>query len=148
MKTKIMNKSISLFLVLTTLISCFAVFFAVPVSAASNNTTPSIQYSMHVQNVGWQPYRANGSVSGTEGLSLRGEAIKIKISGMSGGIKYKTHIQNIGWTNYSYNNTVCGTVGKSLRMEAIAIELTGEIAKYYDVEYRVHVENIGWMGHL
>lgn len=145
MKIKTMNRSISLFLVLATMISVFAIFFAVPVSAASDKTTPSIQYSMHVQNVGWQPYRANGSVGGTEGLSLRGEAIKIKISGMSGGIKYKTHIQNIGWTNYSFNNAICGTVGKSLRMEAIAIELTGEIAKYYDVEYCAHVENIGWM---
>ena len=148
MKTLTQNstfkKIISFALAIVSLMACFTVL-TIPVSAASNTQTPSIQYSMHVQNIGWQSYRMNGTIAGTEGLSLRGEAIKIKVSGMSGGVKYSTHIQNVGWTNYSSNNAISGTEGKSLRMEAVKIELTGEIAKYYDVEYRVHVQNIGWM---
>ena len=48
MKTKIMNKSISLFLVLATMVSCCAVFFTVPVSAESVSF-PSISQSNYIE---------------------------------------------------------------------------------------------------
>lgn len=116
------------------------------INAAAAGRTPSVKYSLHVQNKGWLNYVSDGAASGTTGRSLRAEAIKIQISGMSGGITYRTHIQDVGWTSWSSNNNVSGTSGRNLRMEAIQIKLTGAIAANYDVYYRVHLAYAGWLG--
>ncbi|MBC3900862.1 S8 family serine peptidase [Acetobacterium malicum] len=109
---------------------------------------PAIEYRTHVQNIGWQSLVADGAVSGTEGKSLRLEAIEINTitKNYSLGVKYKTHVQNIGWQNYVADGTLSGTEGKALRLEAIAIELTGTDADLFDVYYQVHAQNVGWMG--
>lgn len=105
-----------------------------------------VKYRTHVQNVGWQNYVADGSMSGTEGRSLRLEGIKIE-SGIDGlGVSYATHVQNIGWQTPVANGAMSGTEGLSYRLEAIRINLTGEQAENYDVYYRVHAQNVGWMG--
>lgn len=109
-------------------------------------STPSVKYSLHVQNKGWMNYVSDGATAGTTGQSLRAEAVKIQITGMSGGITYRTHVQNIGWTSWSNNNNQSGTVGRNLQMEAIQIKLTGTIASRYDVYYRVHLAHTGWLG--
>ncbi len=109
----------------------------------------SVNYTTHVQNVGWQSYVKDGAVAGTYGKSLRLEGIKIDLDkeGYSGNILYRTHIQNIGWeTSFKKNDAMSGTSGLSLRLEAIEIKLDGEMAEVYDVYYRVHAQNIGWMG--
>lgn len=108
-----------------------------------------VNYRTHVQNVGWQGYKANGEMSGTSGRSLRLEGININLANMecSGGIEYRTHIQNIGWeSQWKSNGAMSGTSGRSLRLEAIQIRLTGEVANRYDVYYRVHAQNYGWLG--
>ena len=110
---------------------------------------PSILYSTHVQNIGWQEYVSNGAMAGTSGKALRLEGIKIKLenSPYEGNIEYRTHIQNIGWeTSFKKNDEMSGTSGKSYRLEGIEIKLTGEIANHYDVYYRVHAQNFGWLG--
>lgn len=106
---------------------------------------PSISYSAHVQNIGWQKAVPEGWVSGTTGKSYRVEALQINMSERNNEISYKTHCQNVGWTNWSTGGTTNGTSGKSYRMEAMRIKLTGELEKNFDVYYRVHVQNIGWM---
>ncbi len=107
---------------------------------------PTIKYSTHVQNEGWQSYVQNGMTSGTVGKELRLEGIKIKVnSAYSGNIEYSTHVQNIGWQDFVSNDDLSGTSGQSLRLEAIKIRLTGEISNYYDVYYRVHSQNVGWL---
>ena len=119
------------------------------VSAFYNgNLTPSVNYTTHVQNIGWQSYVKDGAMSGTSGKSLRLEGIKVKLTNMptTGGIQYRTHVQNIGWQSWVSNNTMAGTSGKSLRLEAIQIKLTGKMAEKYDVYYRVHAQNLGWLG--
>ena len=87
-------------------------------------------------------------MSGTEGQSLRLEAININLSNLehTGGIKYQTHVQYVGWQGWKNNGEMSGTEGQSLRLEAIKIELTGDIANYYDIYYRVHSQNFGWLG--
>ena len=107
---------------------------------------PSVSYSTHVQNLGWQSEVKDGVMSGTKGKSLRLEGIKIRVNGdgLSGGIEYSTHVQNLGWQPYVCNGEMAGTKGKSLRLEGIKIRLTGELAKKYSVEYRTHVQNLGW----
>ena len=107
----------------------------------------SVNYCTHVQNVGWQGYVYNGATSGTEGQSLRLEALAINVeSNQNLGIRYRTHVQNVGWQDWVENGVAAGTEGQALRLEALEIELTGDAAANYDVYYRVHVQNIGWMG--
>lgn len=115
---------------------------------ANANSSSTISYRTHVQNVGWQGWRSNGDVSGTSGRSLRLEGIKIELSGkpVSGGIKYRTQIQGIGWQGWRSNGAMSGTSGQSRRLEAIKIKLTGNMAKRFDVYYRVHAQSFGWMG--
>ena len=108
----------------------------------------SVYYRTHVQNVGWQSYVRNGTMSGTSGKSLRLEGINIYLDNtpVSGGIEYSTHVQNIGWQGFVKDGAMSGTSGRSLRLEAIKIRLTGEMANKYDIYYRVHSQNFGWMG--
>ena len=111
-------------------------------------TVPSVSYTTHVQNVGWQSYVSDGAMAGTSGRALRLEAIKIKINSpaVSGGISYRTHVQTYGWQSFVSNNSVSGTSCQSKRLEAIQIKLTGELANQYDVYYRVHAQSYGWLG--
>ena len=107
---------------------------------------PTVVYSTHVQDYGWLDEVKDGVMNGTEGQAKRLEAIKINVSGFSGGIIYSTHVQDFGWLNNVSNGEMSGTSGKSKRMEAIIINLTGDIGKYFDVYYRVHIETYGWLG--
>ncbi|MBQ8132757.1 MAG: S8 family serine peptidase, partial [Bacilli bacterium] len=108
----------------------------------------SVKYQTHVQDIGWQGYVTNGTVSGTSHQSKRLEAIKIELYNKgqkNGGIKYKTHVEQYGWMNYVSDGAQSGTDHESKRLEAIAIELTGDIANNYDIYYRVHAQNVGWL---
>ena len=40
----------------------------------------NIEYSTHVEKIGWQEYVKNDEMAGTNGLSLRLEAIKIRLT--------------------------------------------------------------------
>lgn len=103
-----------------------------------------VSYCSHVQNVGWQDYVKEKSTSGTEGRSLRLEAMRIKLNNAPKGvkIKYKAHVQNIGWQGWCTDNQLAGTEGQFLRMEAVQIQL--ENLEDYTVEYQVHVQDLGW----
>ena len=115
-------------------------------SYAATSENVSIVYYSHVQNIGWeQEYsKKDGQLSGTEGKSLRLEAMKINLKNAPSGlkIKYQAHVQNIGWQGWKENGQTTGTEGKSLRLEAIKINLEG--TKKYKIQYRVHIQNIGW----
>ena len=106
----------------------------------------AVNYTTHVQNIGWQDYVSDGDMAGTSGKSLRLEGIKVNTTIDGLDISYRTHVQNIGWQDFVSNGEMSGTSGKSLRLEAIEIQLSGEKAELYDVYYRVHCQNIGWMG--
>lgn len=104
----------------------------------------TIQYSSHVENIGWMDYVKDNETSGTTGKKLQMEALKIKINSFNGSIEYSTHVENIGWMNYVKDNEISGTTGKRYQIEAIKIRLKGEDSDKYDIYYRTHVENIGW----
>ena len=104
---------------------------------------PSICYTTHIQDIGWQNQVKDGEMAGTEGQAKRLEAIKITLKDLSGiKIKYQTHVQDIGWQDWKYDGTLAGTEGESKRLEAIRIEL--EESDKYSVMYRVHIQDIGW----
>lgn len=108
----------------------------------------TVNYSTHVQDIGWQASVGNGGLSGTMGQSKRLEAIKISLSNTpyTGGITYKTHVESYGWLTNVSNGAVSGTTGQGKRIEAIQVSLTGVMANYYDVYYRVHAQDYGWLG--
>ena len=104
---------------------------------------PSICYTTHIQDIGWQNQVKDGEMAGTEGQAKRLEAIKITLKDLSGvKIKYQTHIQDIGWQDWKYDGTLAGTEGQSKRLEAIKIEL--EENDKYSIMHRVHIQDIGW----
>ena len=107
----------------------------------------SVAYSTHVQSIGWQDVRYNGTMAGTSGMAKRLEAIRINIHNESNlGIQYTTHCQTYGWLPWSSNGEMNGTEGEAKRLEAIKIQLTGADKDKYDVYYRVHAQSYGWLG--
>lgn len=117
------------------------------VNYSENVEQPSLVYSAHIQDIGWQNSKFDGQTSGTTNQAKRLEAIKINLenSMYEGKIEYCTHIQDIGWQGWKENGRMSGTSGQAKRLEAIQIKLTGEIADKYDIYYRVHVQEFGWL---
>ncbi|HGA3488567.1 TPA: GBS Bsp-like repeat-containing protein [Streptococcus agalactiae] len=109
---------------------------------------PTVTYSAHVQDIGWQKSVDNATVSGTVGQEKQVEAIKLSIKapeGITGKLSYKTYVKGQGWQPSVESGQVSGTVGQSRPIEALSINLTDNLQKLYDVYYRVHVQDIGWM---
>ena len=107
---------------------------------------PTVNYTTHIQNIGWAQTVKDGEVSGTSGQSKRLEGIKINLNNISGGVTYRTHVQTYGWQDWVSDGEISGTSGQSKRLEAIEIKLTGEAEKRYDIYYRVHAQTYGWLG--
>jgi hypothetical protein len=103
---------------------------------------PSIRYQAHIQNNGWQNWQNNGGVAGTEGQSLRMEALAVVMDSNRGSIIVEGHIKNIGWQAQRGNGEIIGTVGRELQLEAIKIKLVD--LEEFSIFYQVHVQNIGW----
>ncbi len=54
---------------------------AINISLSNPLYSGSIEYQTHVQDIGWQGWKANGQMAGTSGQSKRLEAIRIKLTG-------------------------------------------------------------------
>ena len=96
-----------------------------PTPIAPTVTGQQVVYRTHVQNVGWQPYVANATMSGTSGRSLRLEGLRIKLNNQkyNGTVLYRTHIQNIGWLGWAKNGESADTAGFGYRLEEMQIVL-------------------------
>lgn len=107
------------------------------------NADKYICYQTYCQNIGWQePSKENGQLAGTEGQSLRIEAIKIDASE---NIKYRVHMENKGngdtkggWSEYVPNGFLAGTMEESRRIECIEIETSKT-----PIKATAHIQNIG-----
>ena len=106
-----------------------------------------IQYSAHVQDIGWQTEVKNGEIAGTVGKNLKVEALKIRLKGQeyAGDIEYSVKIGGEDWQETKNSDEIAGTVGQNKRLEAVKIELTGQMKEYYNIYYRVHLSDIGWL---
>lgn len=90
-----------------------------------------ISYQTHIQNIGWEAntsrgWKSNNTMSGTEGLSYRLEAIQIKLTGTDADkfdVYYQVHTQNIGWMGWAKNGESAGTAGYGYRLEGIKIKI-------------------------
>ena len=125
----------------------------------------AIEYSTHIETLGWRPWASDGEYSGTCGQGLRLEAIKIRLTGdmaTTHDVYYRVHSQNFGWLHWAKNGAEAGTAAYGFRLEAIEIVLVEKdgtppgLIDYpfrepegtytFDpyVKYRTHVQNFGW----
>ncbi|MBQ6570826.1 hypothetical protein IJI02_00560 [Candidatus Saccharibacteria bacterium] len=105
----------------------------------------ALEYSAHVQKLGWMDWSNAGEMAGTTGFSLRLEALKIRLKDKLSGIEYRSYVEGSGWeTSYRKDGAESGLTGQSKRLEALEIRLTGSLADEYDIYYRTHIQNIGW----
>ncbi len=117
-----------------------------------------VYYRVHAQNYGWMGWAKNGEKAGTEGYSLRLEAIQVKLVPKGGSapgstantyrrppatVEYQAHVQNIGWQSAVSDGTIAGTSGQSLRVEALKVSLKNA-DRDGAVQIRAHVQDIGW----
>ncbi|MDD4508415.1 MAG: C39 family peptidase [Eubacteriaceae bacterium] len=112
------------------------------------DSTTSLSYRSHIQDIGWTGYVNSGSISGTTGRSLRVEALQMKLAGdelQGSSINYDLHVQDIGWQGWRSNDQVAGTTGQRRQVEAIQMSLSGTAADFYDIYYRVHCQDYGWL---
>ncbi|MDD3362382.1 MAG: glucosaminidase domain-containing protein [Hespellia sp.] len=109
--------------------------------------TDILQYSAHVETVGWQNYVKSGETAGTTGQNKQVEALKIKIkdASYSGSIQYSSYVEGIGWQDYVSDDSISGTTGRDKQIEAIKVKLTQEMAKQFNIYYRVHASEFGWL---
>ena len=122
-------------------------------SLTLDNTTGiagSIEYRVHIQNIGWTGWLSSGSFAGTRGMSYRLEGIQIRLTGdlaMAYDVRYRTHIQNIGdGQGWVYNGMMAGTEGLSYRLEELQIQFIKKTESNLaaSVAYKTHVQNVGW----
>ena len=118
-----------------------------------NNTgfAGSMQYQVHIQNIGWTDWIDCGNKAGTEGRSLRLEGIRIRLTGELAehySVMYHVHIQDYGdaqsWVN---DGTLAGTTGESKRLEQLKIKLVSldtDKDTSMGVTYHVHRQDYGW----
>jgi hypothetical protein len=82
-----------------------------------------LYYQSHIEDIGWQSTKFNGTISGTTGQKKRMEATKIWINDGQGFVYYKSYLQDIGWeSSWKFNGQISGTTGQKRRMEAFRIK--------------------------
>ena len=105
-----------------------------------------LSYQLHVANVGWTEFAANGTEMGDKKNKIEGFKIFVDKTQGKGSIEYRGHVQDVGWQIWSKDGALAGSAGANRRMEAMQVKLTGDLAKKYDVYYRLHVKGTGWLG--
>lgn len=84
----------------------------------------TLEYRMHVSNIGWQGWSRNNSIAGTLDKNLQGEAVQIRLTGelaLHYDIYYRVHSSDYGWLGWTKNGNSAGTEGKIKKMEAVEI---------------------------
>ena len=116
------KKIIKIFMLILTIFNLYSsIVFATNVQETTEEKIPTIKYQTHVQDIGWQDYKNNGEMAGTEGQSKRLEGIKIQAEGIK--VNYQVHVQDVGWQEWKTDNEMAGTEGRSLRLEGIKIKV-------------------------
>ena len=90
------------------------------------NYPGSIEYRVHVADIGWQKYVSENDLAGTTGKNKQIEAISVKLTGKMAekyDIYYRVHSADFGWLGWAMNGKNAGTQGYGKRIEAIQIEL-------------------------
>ena len=109
----------------------------------------TLQYRVHVQDIGWQDYRSAGEMAGTSGQSKRLEGIEMQLTGELAQyytVEYAVHIQDYGDNQgFVSDGALAGTTGESKRLEEVQVRIVprGQ-GTSTSVNYRVHRQDYGW----
>lgn len=118
-----------------------------------NNTgyEGTIEYKVHVQDIGWMDWVEAGGAAGTSGQCKRLEGIYMQLTGELANhftIEYWVHIQDYGdaqgWVS---EGQLAGTTGECKRLEKLHVRLICTDQNYTGsglVAYKTHVQDIGW----
>lgn len=111
----------------------------------------TMEYRVHVQDIGWMDWTEAGNPAGTEGISKRIEAIEIRLTGELAdyySVEYCVHIQDYGdMQGWVADGALAGTTGESKRIEQIKVRIVPKgSGDSMSVKYRVHIQDIGWEG--
>lgn len=128
------------------------------------NLSGSIEYKVHIQDIGWQNGVSNGEQAGTTGKNKAIEAIKVNLTNQLSetyDVYYRVCSKPYGWFGWAKNGELSGSIGFAYPIKAIEIKLF----KKYDsdkpqqtkvsylteenmgqVIYSAHIQNIGWQG--
>lgn len=88
----------------------------------------------YVRSIGWSSGNSLGEDTGSTGLGLPIEAIRIELTGENAQnyeIFYRPHVEDIGFMNWAKNGEVAGTVGGDKQIEAIQIILAKRGENFY-----------------
>lgn len=125
------------------------------ISVKDDNHEVNVSYAAHVQNIGWQAEKKNGSFAGTTGKSLQMEAVWMKVDKAGYAIWYRAHVANNGWLGWASNGQKAGSEGLSKQMEALEVLVlpNGQLPPGYNpnlaaflqkvINYTSHVQDIG-----
>ena len=105
----------------------------------------SINYSVHLSNIGWNTSVANGAIAGVTDEAEGVEAVKISLSGNVASkysVFYQTFVFSKGWTPWAKDEEISGSIGGGFPITAIRIMLVPKIT------YRAHIEEEGWMNYV
>ena len=109
----------------------------------------TLQYRVHVQDIGWQDYRSAGEMAGTSGQAKRLEGIEMQLTGELAQyytVEYAVHIQDYGDNQgFVSDGALAGTTGESKRLEEVQVRIVprGQ-GTSTSVNYRVHRQDYGW----
>ena len=111
--------------------------------------TGTLEYRVHVQDIGWTDWVTAGNPAGTTGQAKRIEAIEIRLTGELAdnySVFYGVHIQDYGdMQGWVQDGALAGTTGESKRIEALAVVIAPKgMEDNISVQYRVHVQDYGW----
>ncbi len=123
---------------------------AITINLVNNSgVSGSLEYRVHVQDIGWMDWTPAGSKAGTEGQAKRLEGIEIRLTGDLAScyaVEYSAHIQNYGDNQGAVcDGALAGTTGESKRVEEIRIKIV-ERTSYTSmgIKYRTHIQDQGW----
>ncbi len=119
-----------------------------------NNTgyEGTIEYKVHVQDIGWMDWVEAGSAAGTSGQAKRLEGIYMKLTGELANhysIEYWVHIQDYGDSQgWVTDGQLAGTTGESKRLEKLHVRLVSTDETYSGTDcllaYKTHIQDVGW----
>ena len=109
----------------------------------------TLEYRVHIQDIGWQDYKSAGQTAGTSGQSKRLEGIEMYLTGDLAtvySVEYCVHIQDYGDAQgWVYDGALAGTTGESKRLEEVKVRLVEKNSGISTtVNYRVHRQDYGW----
>lgn len=92
---------------------------------AGGDPAGGVEYSLHMAQLGWLDYVANGTQSGAAPNEVREvEAMKVRLRNVKPTrICYRVRVASIGWQNETCDDEEAGTTGFFLAIEAFSIRL-------------------------